>query len=807
MGGKYKSISFKVKGMSCASCAQRLEKKVKSLEGISEGTVNFATEKISVDYNSRLSGLGQLVDTIEDAGFSVETESVQFKVLNMSCASCAQRIEKKLSSLDGVLSAVVNFAGEQVAVDYIPGPVNTSLIEETIKGLGFDTAPLDDHFQEGAQEEEKMDEMELKKRLFIFSAVLTLPLSAIMFLEMFSLHINDFFMGPLFQFILATPVQFIAGSRFYTGSYKSLRSGGANMDVLVAMGTSAAYFFSFVNTFFRTGDVYYEASAMIITLVLLGRMLEARAKGRTSEAIKKLVGLQARTARVRRGEDMVEVPIEEVQVGDLVIVRPGEKIPVDGIIRAGRSSIDESMLTGESIPVDKEVGDEVIGATLNKQGSFEFETAKVGKDTVLAQIVKMVEDAQASKAPIQRMADQISGYFVPAVVGVAVAAFAIWYFLAAPGDLSRAVINLTAVLVIACPCALGLATPTSIMVGTGKGAENGILIKGGEHLEKAGRLNLIVFDKTGTLTKGEPSFTDIHVVPGGLLDEDEALKLAAGAESRSEHPIGQAVIDEAKSRGLPLMEPEDFEAVPGQGLKCQMGGRQVLIGNLRLLRNNDVDISVIEEKLEELEDQGKTVVVMAVDGNAAAVFAVADGLKESSAEAVSLLKKMGFKIYMLTGDNQRTAQAIAHEVGIDHVMAEVLPQDKAGMIEELKAEGHQVAMVGDGINDAPALTVADVGIALGTGTDIALEASDITLMSGDLRGVVGAIMLSRATLRNIKQNLFWALIYNTIGIPVAAMGMLSPIIAGGAMAFSSVSVVSNALRLRRVDPFEAFNKP
>jgi Cu+-exporting ATPase len=802
-GISYQDVSLRILGMTCASCAQRIERKLQSLEGVRDAGVNFAAEKVMVEYDSRQVNLGQLVKIIEDLGYTVETETARFKVLKMTCASCAQRIEKKLAAMEGVLEASINLAGEKAVITYIPSLTHASILENGVRELGYETAAEGDSWQKGSSRADvKMGE----RTIFIGSALLTLPLVAVMFFELFSLHVNQIFMHPLFQFALATPVQFIAGARYYRGAYKALKYGGANMDVLVAMGTSAAYLLSVANTFFRTGAVYYETSAVIITLILLGKMLESGAKGRASQAIKKLVEMQARTARVKRGTAVIQVPVEKVEPGDMVIVRPGEKIPVDGIIRVGHSSIDESMLTGESIPVEKGEGDEVIGATVNKQGTFEFEATKVGKDTVLAQIVKMVEDAQASKAPIQRLADHISGYFVPVVMGVAVVTFVIWYFFAAPGDISRAIINLTAVLVIACPCALGLATPTSIMVGTGKGAEKGILIKGGEHLEKAGRVNLIVLDKTGTITMGTPTLTDIYITNASSWGKDEILRLAGSAESRSEHPVGQAIFEATQEKGFVLADPVDFKAVPGQGLKCRVDGREILLGNLKLMLDSSIDVSGCRERLEELEGEGKTSVIMAVDKTAVAVFAVADSLKEGSREAVAMLKKLGFEIHMLTGDNRRTAEAIASEVGIEHVMAEVLPRDKAGMIEKLQQQGYQVAMVGDGINDAPALAVADVGIATGTGTDIALEASDITLMSGDLRGVVGAVMLSRATLKNIKQNLFWALIYNTIGIPVAALGMLSPIIAGGAMAFSSVSVVANALRLRNFDPYGVFQE-
>ncbi|WP_429088040.1 copper-translocating P-type ATPase [Brassicibacter mesophilus] len=595
-----------------------------------------------------------------------------------------------------------------------------------------------------------------------------------------------------FQLILATPVQFIIGHRFYKGAYHSLRSGGANMDVLVAMGTSAAYFYSVYNVIIGVMDYYFEASAVIITLILLGKMLEALAKGRTSEAIKKLMGLQAKTARVIRNGEEKDIPIEDVAVGDIIVVRPGEKIPVDGIVTDGASAVDESMLTGESLPVDKKSGDEIIGATINKFGTFKFKATKVGKDTALAQIIKLVEDAQGSKAPVQRLADKISGVFVPTVVGIALVTFLLWYFV--KGDFTHALISAVAVLVIACPCALGLATPTAIMVGTGKGAENGILIKGGEHLEKAHQINAIVFDKTGTITKGEPEVTDIISYKE---DENNILRIAAIAEKSSEHPLGQAIVNRAIEQGIKIDESAKFEAIPGHGIYSYIDGRDVYLGNRKLMKDKGIQIDNIEEDISRLEDEGKTAMLISLDGNASGIIAVADTVKESSKEAIERLQKMDIEIYMITGDNKRTANAIAKQVGISNVLAEVLPEHKAENVEKIKKQGKKVGMVGDGINDAPALAAADIGFAIGTGTDVAMEAADITLIKGELTDIVKAIVLSKRTMRTIKQNLFWAFAYNTAGIPLAALGFLSPMIAGAAMAFSSVSVVSNSLRLKR----------
>jgi Cu+-exporting ATPase len=635
--------------------------------------------------------------------------------------------------------------------------------------------------------------------MFIISALFSLPLAVAMLGEVLGLHayVPAIFHNGYFQLAVATPVQFGAGYQFYRDAFSALRHGGANMAVLVALGTSAAYFFSLYHTIAGTGMLYYETSAIIITLIILGRMLEAVSKGRTSEAIRKLMGLQAKTARVDRDGAEIDIPIEDVRVEDIVVVRPGEKIPVDGIIIAGNSAVDESMLTGESIPVDKKAGDKVIGATINKYGAFKFRAQKVGKDTALAQIIKVVEEAQGSKAPIQRIADVISGYFVPAVVAIAVVTFAVWFFVLDAGNIEKALLNATAVLVIACPCALGLATPTSIMVGTGRGAETGILFKGGEHLEKAHKINAIILDKTGTITKGRPELTDVVIIAPDYT-RAELLTLVATAEKSSEHPLAQAIVQGAEADGLQLGVPEDFMAIPGAGVQATVSGKRLLVGTRRLMRDNGVNIEDSISYVEELESAGKTVMFAALGGKLAAVVAVADTIKDHAATAIAELQDMGLEVWMITGDNRRTAEAIAKQAGITNVMAEVLPEKKAEQVQRLRAEGKIVGMVGDGINDAPALAAADVGIAMGTGTDVAMEAGAVTLMRGDLRGIVAAIKLSRATMTNIKQNLFWALVYNIVGIPIAAAGLLSPVIAGAAMAFSSVSVVTNALRLRRV---------
>ena len=564
------------------------------------------------------------------------------------------------------------------------------------------------------------------------------------------------------------------------------------MDVLVSMGTSAAYFYSLYNLVKGINEYYFEASAVIITLILLGKTFEAVAKGKTSEAIKKLMGLQPKTARVIKDGVEMDIPIEEVNIGDIIVVRPGERIPVDGIIVEGHSSIDESMITGESIPVDKREGDKVIGATINKFGSFKFEARKIGKDTVLAQIIKLVEDAQGSKAPVQRLADKISGIFVPVVVLIAIVTFIGFYLV--KGDFTTGLINAVAVLVIACPCALGLATPTAIMVGTGKGAEKGILIKSGEHLERTHNMEAIVLDKTGTITKGEPEVTDIITLDS--MEEDQLLRIAATVEKVSEHPLGQAIVRKGEERLLMITEPDTFMAIPGKGLKASLEGKEIYIGNRKLMQEANIQIAEIEEDLSRLEEEGKTAMMVGIDGKISGIIAVADSIKDNSKEAIEELKNMGLDVYMLTGDNERTAKAIAKSVGIENVLADVLPENKAQVVEEIKAQGKYVGMVGDGINDAPALATADVGFAIGTGTDVAMEAADITLMRGDLMGIVTAIRLSHRTMKTIKQNLFWAFFYNSIGIPFAALGFLNPMIAGAAMAFSSVSVVTNSLRLR-----------
>ena len=738
---------------------------------------------------------------------SERAERATLAVSGMTCATCALRIEKGLKNVAGVNLASVNLATEKATVEYDPKLVEEGQFEKLIRDLGYDAIqePSQDLDTQAAVDstdrEKELRQREARKLRvsFIVSASLSVPLLVAMFAGLFNIEALMFLHNPVVQLALATPVQFVIGYRFYKHAYKSLRSGSPSMDVLVALGTSAAYLYSIYNGFLRSLPVgqspalYFEASAIIITLVLLGKLLEAVAKGRTSEAIKRLIGLQPKTARVLRSGEEVDIPIAEVQVGEVVLVRPGEKIPVDGEIINGSSAVDESMITGESIPAEKAAGDPVIGATINTFGAFSFKASKVGKDTVLAQIIRVVEEAQGSKPPIQRLADRVAGIFVPVVLGVAVITFLIW--LLAAGNLTMGLISAVAVLVIACPCAMGLATPTAIMVGTGKGAENGILIRSGESLELAYKLNAVVLDKTGTITRGKPSVTDVVSLNG--WSRADLLRVAGAAEKNSEHPLGIAVFEAARSELKGIEESTEFQTTPGKGVQAVVEGRAVLIGTRSYLREHNVSIEAVEDQVSELEAAGKTVMLLSVDGTAQGLLAVADRVKDSSRRAIQVLKEMGLQVYMITGDNRRTAEAIGREVGVADIMADVLPERKAQAVEEIRKQGKIVAMVGDGINDAPALVTADIGMAMGTGTDIAMESADITLMNGDLMSVPIAIQLSQRTMRKIKQNLFWAFFYNIVGIPIAALGMLNPIIAGAAMAFSSVSVVSNSLSLRR----------
>lgn len=790
-----KNIQLKIEGMTCASCSTRIEKVLNKQEGIS-ANVNLAMEKASVTYDPNEVSVAEIEAKIKKLGFQVKKKKTELEIQGMTCASCSARIEKVLSKVEGVDSITVNLALERATVEYNEAIITEQDIIDRIKKVGYE-ANIRKEEKQNNEIKGKDQTVKREKRLFVIALIFSIPLFVTMVDHFFpdTMLLPHWLMNGYVQWALATPVQFYAGLHFYSGAYKSLRGGNANMDVLVAMGTSAAYFYSVWLVFQNEVYLFFETSAVIITLILLGKLLEAKAKGKTSEAIKKLMGLQAKKATVIRNGIEQVIAIEEVEIDDVVVVKPGEKIPVDGMIVDGHSSIDESMITGESIPVDKNVGDEVIGATINKYGSLKIQAKKVGSETTLAQIIKVVEDAQGSKAPIQRLADIISGYFVPVAILIAVLTFITWYFILG-ASFQEALINLTAVLVIACPCALGLATPTSIMVGTGRGAENGILFKGGEHLERAHKTNTVVLDKTGTITKGEPELTDVIV--NSEWTESQLLRIVASVEKSSEHPLGVAIVKAAQEKQLPLEDIEEFEAIPGHGIKAVYENDQVLIGTRKLLQENGVNFESYEQQMQLLENDGKTAMLVSVNQIVAGVIAVADKVKETSKEAVEQLKSMGYTVIMLTGDNVRTAKAIANQVNIEHVFSEVIPEEKALKIKELKASGKKVIMVGDGINDAPALALADIGMAIGTGTDIAMEAADITLMRGDLRSIPEAIKLSKLTMRNIKQNLFWAFVYNSIGIPIAAAGLLAPWIAGAAMAFSSVSVVSNSLRLKRM---------
>lgn len=729
------------------------------------------------------------MDTVTNTGYKASMDRVRLDIEGMTCSACAARVEKALKKVQGIGEVNVNIATNKATVEYLSSDVDVSDMKKAVEKAGY-SAKEEEKIDVDKQKKERENEIKKLKTLFIVSTILSLPLLSAMFVDMAGF--DTILSNGWFQFALATPVQFIIGWRFYKGAYHALKGGGANMDVLVAMGTSAAYFYSIYMLLADMNHFYFESSAVIITLIVLGKLMEAIAKGKTSEAMKKLMGLQAKTAKVIRDGEEKDIPVEEVEVGEIIIVRPGEKIPVDGQIVEGKSTVDESMLTGESIPVEKAMGEEVIGATINKHGTFKFKATKVGKDTALSQIIKMVEEAQGSKAPVQRLADKVSGIFVPIVVVVAIVTFTIWFLVT--GEINPAILAAVSVLVIACPCALGLATPTAIMVGTGKGAENGILIKGGEHLEKAEKIDTIIFDKTGTITKGKPEVTDILTFD---IEKEEVLRISASAEKSSEHPLAEAIVNDAKAKEITLSDVSDFNAIPGHGIYSTFEGSEIYLGNRRLMKKENVDISEADSEIERLENEGKTAMILAIDKKLKGIIAVADTIKESSKEAIDELKDMGIEVYMITGDNKRTAQAIAREVDIDHVIAEVLPEDKAANVEKIQAQGKKVAMVGDGINDAPALAQANIGFAIGTGTDVAIEAADITLMRGDLKEIVTAIKLSKKTMKTIKQNLFWAFGYNTLGIPIAALGLLNPMIAGAAMAFSSVSVLTNSLRLKK----------
>ncbi|MFQ6101242.1 MAG: heavy metal translocating P-type ATPase [Anaerolineae bacterium] len=808
-----KRATLSITKMHCANCAFTVERSLKKVEGVSDAAVNFATEQATVAFDPGRLKPADLVRRVEDAGYGVVTARVELPITGMTCTNCAATVEQTLNrKVPGVVRANVNFATERATVEYIPGVATVAAMIRAVEEAGYGVVQVTAEEQiEDVEAQARQAEIADQTRKFWVGVVFALPLFLLSMTRDFGL-LGGWAHGAWINWLflaLATPVQFYTGWDYYVGSYHALRNRTANMDVLVAMGSSVAYLYSTVILLLPGPGqhVYFETSAVIITIIKLGKLLEARAKGQTGEAIRKLMGLRPKTARVVRDGAEVDVPVKQVRVGDVVVVRPGERVPVDGVVVEGHSAVDESMLTGEPLPVDKRPGDEVIGATINKQGLLKFEATRVGAETALAQIIRLVQAAQGSKPPIQRLADRVAGVFVPTVISIGVVTFAVWW--AASGDFTTAMIRLVAVLVIACPCALGLATPTAIMVGTGKGAALGILFRNSEALETAHRLRTVVLDKTGTITKGEPSVTDVVTRNPKPEIQNSILRWAASAERGSEHPLGQAIVAEAEARELTLPDPQDFEAVAGRGIRAQVEGHAVLVGKPDWVEAEGVPLGDLTATVELLQAEAKTAVAVAVDGEVAGVVGVADTLKEGSAEAVAELRALGLEPVMLTGDNRRTAEAIAGQVGIERIIAEVLPADKAAQVKQLQMEGRLVSMVGDGINDAPALAQADVGIALGTGTDVAMETAEVTLMRGDLRAVGQALALSRATMRTIKQNLFWAFFYNVILIPVAAgalyplpwapdvLRQLHPVLAVFAMAFSSITVVSNSLRLRR----------
>ena len=838
-----KQVTLPITGMHCTNCSDTITRDLRKLDGVGTANVNYSTERATVTFNPSVLDEGAIIERIKTIGYGVATGEIELPITGMHCVNCAATVEKALNRMQpSVVSATVNFATEKAQIAYIPGQVTPTDLIAAIEGAGYGVVEAESDQLADAEQAAREAEIDDQTRKFWTGVVFSLPLFLFSMARDFALlgPWSDALWGSWLMFALAVPVQFYVGWDYYTGGFKALRNGAANMDVLVAMGSSAAFFYSLPVTVALTlgstalgSHVYFETAAVIITLIKLGKLLEVRAKDQTGAAIKKLMGLQAKTARVVRNDEEIDIPIEQVIVGDVVIVRPGERIPVDGVIIEGNSAVDESMLTGESIPVDKEEGDPIIGATINKQGRLKFEAHKVGAETALAQIIRLVQETQGSKAPIQRLADRVASVFVPAVIAIAAVTLLVWWFVVGAG-FTPSMIRMVAVLVVACPCTLGLATPTAIMVGTSRGAEQGILFKDSKALELAHSLKVIILDKTGTITTGKPSVTDVVSAEGDTLsviiktlgngiemeegqqEEAALLWLAASAERGSEHPIGDAIVGAAQARGLPLVEPSRFEALAGHGVTAQVEGHQVALGNLKMMNEQNVDLNGLRTEAEKLQAHPKSVIWVAIDGKAAGLIAVADTIKPGSKEAIAQMHRLGLQVVMVTGDNQATAESIGNVLGIDRILAEILPEDKAAEVKKLQQEMERrseaigcVAMVGDGINDAPALAQADVGIAIGTGTDVAMEAADVTLIRGDLRSVPEAIALSKATMRVIKQNLFWAFFYNVLLIPVAAgvlhpftflpmmLRALHPVLAALAMAFSSVTVVANSLRMKR----------
>ncbi len=808
-------IDLPLVGLRSNKEARSLQDRLAGVEGIKSATVNPSSAILTVDYDPQKTSLVQISEAVKSAGFSLGGTQTRIGIENLRCASCVRFIEDELRATPGVLEANVNLGTQEATVSYLPQKTILQQLNSAIETWGYKTRPAASESPVDKQQAEQEKEYHRLMNRFWLAAIISVPVLIIAYAKFLPV-VKDLSEATLriawgISALITLPVMFYSGSDFFSGAWAALKHRAANMNTLIALGTAAAWLYSSVTVLFPqvfpkgTSEPFYDVVAVVIALVVLGQALELRARGRTSEAIKKLMGLQAKTARVIRDGQEIDMPVEEVLVGDVVQVRPGEKVPVDGLVIEGSSAVDESMLTGESLPVSKKTGDEVIGATLNKTGAFKFRATRVGKDTALAQIVKMVQDAQNSKAPIARMADTVSGYFVPVVMILAVLTFIIWFDFGPQPQLVYALVTGVTVLIIACPCALGLATPMSLMVGVGKGAENGILIRSGEALQTAQSIQTVVLDKTGTITKGTPELTDILISAGWT--ENELLQMVASVERASEHPLAGAIVDGAKARGIELHEPSGFEAVPGHGVMAAVDGQRVAIGNLKLMEREGVTLEDSEQKAASLAEDGKTPMYVSIDGKLAGIVAVADTVKDDSFEAIATLQKMGIEVVMITGDNRRTAEAIGRKVGISRVLSEVLPEDKAHNVQLLQAEGKKVGMVGDGINDAPALAQADIGLAIGTGTDVAIEASDITLIKGSLKSVATAIEVSRATMNNIKQNLVGAFIYNMLGIPIA-MGLLfpffgvllNPLLAGAAMAFSSVTVVSNANRLRAFKP-------